>query len=145
MISVEDSITIDRPVPEVFAFVSDPSNDPKWRFDVVESAQTTPGPTTIGSHIRSVVKFMGRRDTDFEVTGLEPDRLVEFQARSSMPMGLRPRITYLFDSEDGGTSFTRRVEMEPMGALRIMGPLMGAMSRRYNSRHLRDLKELLER
>lgn len=145
MISVEDSVTIDRPVPEVFAFVSDPSNDPKWRFDVLESGQTSPGHTQVGSRIRSVVKFMGRRDTEFEVTGFEPSRLVEFQAPSRMPMGLEPRITYLFESEDGGTRFTRRVEMEPTGAFRIMGPLMAAMSRRYNTRHLRDLKELLER
>jgi hypothetical protein len=37
-----------------------------------------------------------------------------------------------------------RVEMEPKGAFRIMAGLMRAMSKGYNDRHLKDLKEVLE-
>ncbi|HEV8572259.1 MAG TPA: SRPBCC family protein [Actinomycetota bacterium] len=144
MIIIEGSVSIDRPVEEVFAFVTDPANDPKWRFDIIESAQVTPGPTQVGSRIRSVLKFMGRRETDVEVTGFEPGRLEEMRGRSGMPMGLLPRITYLFEHQNEGTRFTRRVEMQPKGALRIMGGVMGAMGRRYNDRHLKDLKEMLE-
>jgi uncharacterized protein YndB with AHSA1/START domain len=145
MISVEGSVTINRPVEEVFAYVVDPANDPKWRFDILESTQVTPGPTQVGSRIRWVVKFMGRRETDVEVTGFEPSRLEEIQSRSAMPMGLQPKITYLFEPADGGTRFTRRVQMEAKGMFRIMEGLMGAMGRRYNTRHLRDLKEVLDR
>ena len=36
MISVESDAVIDRPVQDVFAFVSDPTNEPKWHTDILE-------------------------------------------------------------------------------------------------------------
>ncbi|WP_424963698.1 SRPBCC family protein [Ekhidna sp.] len=34
MLSITNSITIDKPLQEVFAFVSDPCNNPKWNYYV---------------------------------------------------------------------------------------------------------------
>jgi uncharacterized protein YndB with AHSA1/START domain len=36
--------TIDRPVEEVFAFVSDPTNDPQWHETVLEVTPISEGP-----------------------------------------------------------------------------------------------------
>ncbi len=44
MMDVTDSITINRPLEEVFAFAGDPSNDPAWATVMVESRITSDGP-----------------------------------------------------------------------------------------------------
>lgn len=49
MIDVARSITINRPVAEVFAYVSDVSNEPAWHTDVLEARQTSEGPIGIGT------------------------------------------------------------------------------------------------
>ena len=36
MFTVEQSVIINRPVEDVFAYVTTPSNIPKWRPDVLE-------------------------------------------------------------------------------------------------------------
>ncbi len=49
MIDVARSITINRPVAEVFAYVSEVSNEPAWHTDVLEARQTSAGPIGIGT------------------------------------------------------------------------------------------------
>ena len=41
MAQIKTTITINRPIEEVFAFVADVRNDIKWRSDVVESKVTS--------------------------------------------------------------------------------------------------------
>ena len=37
MISMEHSVVINRPIEDVFAFVADQGNEPKWHKDVLEA------------------------------------------------------------------------------------------------------------
>ncbi|HET9589412.1 MAG TPA: SRPBCC family protein, partial [Anaerolineales bacterium] len=60
MIKVEHSVIIERPVPEVFAFVADPANNTKWQEGLVESHLDSPGPMGVGSQVVDVRKFIGR-------------------------------------------------------------------------------------
>ena len=48
MIKVESSVMIDRPVQEVFAFVTDPSNKAKRQEGLIESRLESPGPVGQG-------------------------------------------------------------------------------------------------
>ena len=50
----ERTIVIDKPVEEVFAFLTDPSNDHKWRTHLKEVSAE--GPITVGTRIHKVVK-----------------------------------------------------------------------------------------
>ncbi len=145
MIAIEDSVMVNRPSGEVFSFVSEPANDPKWQSDVLESRSTLEGPARAGGRIRTVVKFMGRRELDREVTRFEPDRLLEIRVHSGPPFGLRPIVTYQVEAADGGTRFTRTLQMEATGAGRIMEPMMRALAKRYNAQFLQRLKDVLER
>ncbi len=64
---------IDRPIEEVFAFVADGENDPKFSPRVLEIKKTTDGPAGIGTVYASKVKDAGvKTDREFELT--------EFQA-----------------------------------------------------------------
>src|SRR5436190_22583430 len=65
----EGSAVIDRPIDEVFAFVADGTNDPKFSPRVLEIRKTTDGPTAVGTVYASKVKDAGvTTDREFEIT-----------------------------------------------------------------------------
>jgi uncharacterized protein YndB with AHSA1/START domain len=142
MIETTQTITIDRPIDEVFAYVTDTANDPAWHTDILEARKTSEGPTGIGTtwHVR-FKPVMGVSEGDVEVVNFEPNRK-EVQEGVMGPM--QPTLTYLFEPADGGTRFTRRVEIRTSGMMRLMEPLMRLMTPGRNARFLANLKEVLE-
>jgi uncharacterized protein YndB with AHSA1/START domain len=142
MIDTSKSITIGRPVAEVFAYVTDTSNDPAWHTDVLEARKTTEGPIGAGTtwHLR-FKPAMGISEGDMEVVAFEPNRK-EVQQGVMGPM--QPTLTYLFEPVDGGTRFTRQVEIRISGMMRLMEPLMRLMTPKGNARFVANLKRVLE-
>jgi uncharacterized protein YndB with AHSA1/START domain len=57
---VETTITIERPISEVFEYVSTPENDPSWVSLFLRHERTAPGPIRVGTTTEEVVKFLGR-------------------------------------------------------------------------------------
>jgi hypothetical protein len=77
-----NSLIIERPVHEVFAFISDFENMPKWNYFVVEVRKTSPG------QIGSGTTFHQRRkadEQDYTITEYEPDRKVTVTTALPMP------------------------------------------------------------
>src|SRR5437867_4057671 len=74
---VQNSVRIDRPVSEVFAYVVDPSNTPRWNSTVLASTSSDAS-VRVGTTIRSRVRFLFReREIEAKVIALEPhSRLV---------------------------------------------------------------------
>jgi uncharacterized protein YndB with AHSA1/START domain len=141
MIRIESSETIDRPVEEVFAFVTDSTNDPRWHKDAVEATKTSAGPIGLGSTFTVIIKFMGRKQAHWKVTGWEPNRreVIEVTAKP-----FSPTLTYLFEPAGGGTRFTRRVEIAPTGFFKFMQPMVRSMAGKRNGQFVRHLKDVLE-
>ncbi len=80
MIKVEKSIVIDRPAEEVFAFVADQTNAPRWQSGLVEVRRTTAGALGIGTQHAFVRKFMGRRlEANNEYIAYEPNETIVFR------------------------------------------------------------------
>lgn len=142
MIETSKSITIDRPIEEVFAYVTDTSNDPAWHSDILEARKTSKGPIGRGTTWRVRFKpVMGVSEGDMEVVAFEANRK-EVQQGAMGPM--QPTLTYLFEPAGGGTRFTRRVEIKVSGMMRLIEPLMSLMTPRGNARFLANLKKVLE-
>jgi hypothetical protein len=57
----EATVVIDRPIEEVFAFLADGENDPKFSPRVLEIAKTTDGPPGVGTVYASTVKDAGMK------------------------------------------------------------------------------------
>ena len=75
MPSVEESIVINRPAEEVFAFVTTPENDRLWSSTAVERMREGDEPIRVGSRIRAADKFFGRRvESTLHVTEHGPSR-----------------------------------------------------------------------
>ena len=131
----------------MWAFVSDPRNEPKWHTDILEiksEADPSSGPPSswvLGSTWLVTVQFMGRRDYVVEITGLEPNRRLEITTKTG---AMKPIATYLFEPANGGTRFTRHVDLPLQGPLRIMKPLMRRNAQKRNANFVQNLKDLLE-
>jgi uncharacterized protein YndB with AHSA1/START domain len=141
MISAESSVTIDRPVGEVFAFVTDTTNEPKWHSEVIEATKTSEGPIGVGTSFSVVIKFMGKKEGRWEIVEFEPNRREVIRVTAKP---LSPTLTYRFEQADGGTRFTRHIDLEPTGFFKIMKGMMRKMMEKGNAGFLATLKRVLE-
>ena len=143
MVDVSDNIVIDRPVEDVFAYVTNVGNDPTWHTDVLEAQQTSDGPIGVGTVWHTRFKpSMGISEGDMEVVTFEPHRLQVMKG----DMGpMHPTLTYQLESSNGGTRFTRRVQIQVSGWMKVLSPMMGMMLPRQNRGFLANLKRVLER
>ncbi len=142
MVDASDSIVIDRPVEEVFAYVTNVVNDPAWHTDVLEAQQTSAGPIGVGTVWHARFKpAMGISDGDMEVVTFEPNRL---QVMKGDIGPMHPTLTYFLEPSDGGTTFTRHVQISVSGWMKIMSPMMGMMLPKQNKGFLANLKRVLE-
>lgn len=143
MVDRSDSIMIGRPVEEVFAYVADVTNDPAWHTDIVEARKTTEGPVGMGTVWHTRFKpSMGISEADMAVVAFEPNRVLAMKGDVG-PM--HPTLTYRFEPTDGGTKFTRRVQIKVSGWMKIMQPIMGMMIPKQNQTFIANLKRMLEK
>lgn len=141
MITAEHTVNIDRSVEDVFDFVTDQANEPKWHTDVLEVSPEAP--LELGSTVTWLVKFMGQNEYISEVTAFEHRRRIELTAREGP---LKPILTHAFVPVNGGTRYTRHVEIPLRGKFRLLGPVMKATraADKRNARFAENLKRLLE-
>jgi uncharacterized membrane protein len=52
MTNVTNTILINRPVDEVYAFLADLEHTPEWNWAISETKKTTPGPVAVGTRYR---------------------------------------------------------------------------------------------
>ena len=142
MVAVEVDVEIQRPVPDVFAFVEEGANMPAWDSDLLKATMTSDGPIGVGSTFHLDIKpFMGETEGTGQIVAYEANKRIELQ----FVMGkLKPHVFHLFEAAGGGTTFTRRVVMELSGFMRLMSPLMRPMLRKKNVQYLATLKQLVE-
>ncbi len=139
---VEESIEIDRPVVEVYAYVTDPENLPEWSSLAIE-VKDTPEALGEGDRFTTVGKILGRRfETPFVRIGIEPNR--RYTDRAAGGPVPDQAWTYTFEEEPAGTRLTRTVEGEPGGFFKLADPLIERALKRQVRADLETLKDLLE-
>ena len=140
------SVTIARPVEDVFAVLTDPTQSAKWSSSAIKAELITPGPPGIGSRRLAVAKgpFGGTMENIMEVTELEPNRKVALKLIRA-PWGGTGRTWYTFTPVDAGTRVDWHWEIEPAGLWRPFGtrPFMALFGRRLQ-RDLDNLKVMME-
>ena len=77
------SAVIERPIDEVFAFLADGTNDPKFSPRVQEIRKVTDGPIGVGTVFESKVKDAGMTTSrKFELTTFEAPTKIRWAERS---------------------------------------------------------------
>lgn len=122
MPQARNAVTVNRSVEDVFAFVADGENAPKWRSGVVDVARTA-GTGGLGTTYRQGVRGpMGRRiAADYEITAYEPGRRIEFPTTAGP---VRPHGRFDMEPQSGATRLTFALDAELTGIRRL---LMGSM------------------
>ena len=141
MIQVEKAVLINRPVAEVFNFVSNGDNTTKWQGGVEAVIPEGP-PNVVGSRYTEVRKFMGQEmKSTMEITAFEQNaRWAARVIKGPVPY----EVTATFEDSGGGTKMTTRVEGEPTGFFKIAeGMLKGQLEKSLEEDGQR-LKGILE-
>jgi uncharacterized membrane protein len=142
-IDVTATTTIEAPRDEVAAYVVDNRNDPVWISGISESQLLGDPPLGIGSLVRRVASFMGRRiEYVNEITRLDPGSVLEMRSvKSPFPM----HITYAFEDAAGGTQTSVRVQGGATTLYRLAGPLVSRQVKKNVQADLERLKGILEK
>jgi uncharacterized protein YndB with AHSA1/START domain len=142
MVTNEKIITINRPIEEVFAYVSDLPRGPEWQPGLVEVRRITKGPDGVGAQFSGVRKFMGRKmESVIEFTTYEPNKKLVFKSIS----GNSPIVqSFLFEPTDVGTKLTARLELQTSGLIGLAKPLIASSLKRDVDNNYDILKNLLE-
>jgi uncharacterized membrane protein len=141
MAHAESSITINRPVSEVYNFLLEGANNPKWRPGVLDIAHDNSTPAGLGSVYKQGLKGPGGRiDGDYKITRLQPNQLIEFQVISGPA---RPTGTYSLAPAAGGTQVSFVLDFQPKGLARLMDGMI-AKTMQSEVGNLANLKTVLE-
>ena len=97
MLEFENTISIDCPIDEVFAFLSDFENIPKWNYFVLEVRKVSDGPTGIGTTYHQVRKT---DEQTFRIIEFVPNQKVAVKTLPQSSPGLEMR----FRLEEEGTT-----------------------------------------
>ena len=140
---VEETIEINRPLEEVFNYVSEVGNYPEWMAHALEVRKDTAGPPQQGDRFIVAIKSVGRRfETPYERTWYEPNR--RFTDRAVGGPVPNQRWDCAFQEVPGGTRLTRGVEAEMSGILKLLVPLQKRAAERQLRKDLQTLKDVLE-
>jgi len=142
MSSLTRTITIERPIDDVFAVLTDVEQTGSWFPGDVEEQWTSPPPHGVGSTRHAIVRMAGRRtENDAVVTEYDPPN------RAGMA-GTTPNAPFVavlaFERAGDGTRVDVRIDLALKGAQRIAGPIFLAWYGRTWGRGLATLKQRME-
>jgi uncharacterized protein YndB with AHSA1/START domain len=142
MIELSSSIVINRPVEEVFSYVTDAKNLSNWMSELVKADQASNGPMGLGTKINAVANVLGRQAESIqEVSKYELNRVFAIKSASG-PVENEDEFT--FEPDAGGTKVTRTTKGEIAGFFKMAEPLVVRMLSRQLKTNFANLKDLLE-
>ena len=142
MVRSAETVILTRSPQEVFRFVADLRNEPKWHTDVDSVPPgTDPVPVVGKTYPLKFKPFIGTTDGTLTAVEVQQDKRVVYQGEFG---GLKPTISYTIEPAGGGTRFTRSVELHPSGLKMLMTPVMAFMVPRNNKEMVGNLKRELE-
>lgn len=142
MVNLEFGVLIDRPVHDVFAFVTTLTNLPKWQSMIKDVKQTSSGAISVGSTFSVKGELMGRSmDASMEVTAYEPDAKFGYKGVNG-PMTVQAQFT--FKSVGTGTKINLAAQAEPGGLFKLAEGVMANQVKGQMEGNLDKLKSLLE-
>lgn len=140
----EATTVIDRPIEEVFAFLADGTNDPKFSPRVLEIAKTTDGPPGVGTVYASTVKDAGiKTSRELKLTEFEAPTRIRW-AETSKNTVTASEGGYDLAPEGGGTRVTIYNVLEGHGLGKLMAPLALRSARKGADDFGRSIKAAVE-
>jgi uncharacterized protein YndB with AHSA1/START domain len=138
MIKIEQTLTIHRPVDEVFAYLCDVAHAPLYISGQSEAHTTSSGPMGVGTTFATTGKFPRRGGTN-EITEFEPNRRFAWKATSGSPA----TTTWQLEPSGPSTRVTFTRVSDHQGLMKLAEPVFEGMAKGRVEHDLGALKELL--
>ncbi len=138
MIRIERTITIHRPIQEVFGYLSDVEHGPAYISGQRTAHKTSTGPIGLGTTFATSGGLLHHSES-YEVTEYEPYSRLGWKATSGPPS----TMTWGFEPSGPSTRVTFTSVVSMTGPLRLAEPIMGGFARGRVDNDLGRLKELL--
>jgi len=143
MINLDLGTLIDKPVKDVFAFITNPANMAKWNSAVVSMEQITPGAVGLGTKFKSVGEMLGRRiEGEMQVIAFEPDSKYGFQMNAGP---VQVNVTLGFKTVGTGTKLSLNAQGNPGGLFKLAEGVMQGRVKSMMEENLARLKSVLEK
>jgi hypothetical protein len=142
MARIEGEIAIDRPVDEVFDFVADARNEPRYNPRMARVEKLSPGPIGCGSRFRAEAASWPRTvGMTIQYTTYERPRRLASSIRMAAA-DIQGSLT--FDPIAGATRMRWSWEVKLRGRYRLVAPLVAYLGRRGEQATWTGLKQFLE-
>ena len=115
------TVTVDKPLGRVFAYLSDFTTTTQWDPGTVQTVRTT-GDGSVGTEYLNTSTFAGRQtQLTYVVQELVPNQRICLRGESSTVIA---RDTMDFRAVDGGTEVTYSADFAFNGIVRLVAPLL---------------------
>ena len=143
MLTIEESIVVNKPRMEVWEFMTDPDNVAVYNGNIVEYTMTSGDKQSVGRKCHGVVRVAGRKlELNDEIVEMEPGvsgKLVSKDA--TIPYTLQ----FSYADEDEGTRITWHQEMESLkGVFKFADQIVLKLYARDVRSSLEKAKTILE-
>lgn len=138
------SIEIDRPMSEIYAFISDMENHAQEEDSkVLLVEKITHGPVEVGTRYREVVQMFPVIHVNMisEVTRFEPHECIEFAWKGG---GMEGIFTYYVESQNDGARLRLHETITPRGIMVLVEPVIKRMFQSTLEKRLYGIKRVLE-
>jgi len=144
MPSFEDTIVINRPIDEVWAFLTDFFNTPRMGgYSALKLRQTSPGPMGVGSTLQGRNVILGfETRLNHTVTEWDPPHAFADTMKGRPFRSLSQRI--VLKSSEGGTRLVVSTDFELRTALKLLWPLFRPFVIRKMRAGLQQMKRVME-
>jgi hypothetical protein len=140
--SFENVVMIERKREEVFTFLANLENVPRWNPAIEVTRKTTPGSVGVGTIFRQTRSTPNRSEEELEVIVFDRPRRLTIEGEIGP---FRARIGYALEAVGESTRLTNWVELEPSSVIsRVMVPLAASQIRASVASNLDLLKRILE-
>lgn len=145
MIKLELSIVINKPVDQVWNFLTDFQNTPKWDIGVLETRQTSQGLAGLGTTFQNIGPFLGRNSVrEYKVTEYEPNKKVTVMLITPTRLIQKAGVSYIFEPTPSGTKLTSIGSVELAPLFRLIQPFLLQKAKKDGQGDLSNLKHLIE-
>jgi carbon monoxide dehydrogenase subunit G len=135
-----NTMTVARDQPDVFAFLTEFENVPRWNHAIHRTRKLSRGPVGVGSRYVQERTVPTRGEETFEVTEYAPDHRFAIEGTLGL---FDARLTYDLEPLGATTLVTNTVDLQAKGVFRLVAPMAAAQIKAAVAENLATLKQLL--
>ena len=140
---LEATILINKPAEDIFTFLNNPDNHPKFVPGMLEFNKNSPGPLgQVGATVRGVRQFLGMKmNLPYEITEVESGNKLGMKGQMG-PITFNDG--YILESMGPNTRVKFWLEFTLNGVMKLARPFLAIVGKTHAHETLTNLKKALE-